>query len=46
MTKEDKLKEQELKRLMKKMQKGKTPTMMYQMGQGNKDKRDEGVNPW
>ena len=46
MSKEDKLKEQELKRLMKKMQKGKTPTMMYQMGEGKKVKRSDDVKPW
>ena len=46
MSKEDKLKEQELKRLMKKMQKGKTPTMMYQMGEGKKGQRQGDINPW
>jgi len=40
------LKEQELKRLMKKMQKGKTPTMMYQMGDNNKARKDDDVKPW
>ena len=46
MSKEEKLKEQELKRLMKKMQKGKTPTMMYQMGEGKKGQRSEDAKPW
>jgi len=31
---------------MKKMQKGKTPTMMYQMGKENKQKREGDINPW
>ena len=46
MSKEEKLQEQELKRLMKKMQKGKTPTMMYQMGEGKKGQRSEDAKPW
>lgn len=46
MSKEDKLKEQELKRLMKKMQKGKTPTMMYQMGKNKQPRKDNNVKPW
>ena len=46
MSKEDKLKEQELKRLMKKMQQGKTPTMMYQMGEDKKGQRSEDAKPW
>jgi len=44
--KEEKIQEQELKRLMKKMQKGKTPTMMYQMGEGQKGQQEGGINPW
>jgi len=31
---------------MKKMQKGKTPTMMYQMGKPQKPKQEQTVNPW
>jgi len=31
---------------MKKMQKGKTPTMMYQMGQSKKGQRNEDAKPW
>jgi Ca-activated chloride channel family protein len=45
MSKEEKLKQQELKRLLKKMGKKGTPTMMYQMGAG-KPKPREDVNPW
>ncbi len=45
-SKEEKLKEQELKRLMKKMQKGKTPTMMYQMGDNKQPRKDDDVKPW
>jgi hypothetical protein len=46
MSKEEKQKEQELKRLMKKAQQGKTPPMMYQMGGESKPKRSEDVKPW
>ncbi len=46
MSQEDKLKEQELKRLMKKMGQNKTPTMMYQMGEGKKGQRNEDAKPW
>jgi len=46
MSKEDKLKAKELKRLMKKMQKGKTPTMMYQMNTNKKSKQKSTINPW
>ncbi len=45
-SKEEKLKEQELKRLMKKIQKGKTPTIMYQMGESKKGQRINDANPW
>jgi len=46
MSKEEKLKAQELKRLLKKMRKGKTPTMIYQMGEGKKEERKGDINPW
>ena len=46
MNKEDKLKAQELKRLMKKMGQKKTPTMMYQMGNEKKQKREGDIKPW
>ena len=42
----EKLKEQELKRLMKKMGQKKTPTMMYQMGEGKEGERSEDAKPW
>lgn len=31
---------------MKKMQKGKTPTMMYQMGGEKEPRKDDDVKPW
>jgi Ca-activated chloride channel family protein len=46
MSKEEKLKQKELKRLLKKMKQKGTPTMMYQMGNDNKSKRSGGANPW
>jgi Ca-activated chloride channel family protein len=46
MSKEEKLKAQELKRLLKKMGQKKTPTMIYQMGSPNKGPRRDDVNPW
>jgi cell division protein YceG involved in septum cleavage len=46
MSKEEKLKAKELKRLLKKMGGEKTPTMIYQMGENKKHKRDEDVKPW
>jgi Ca-activated chloride channel family protein len=46
MSKEEKLKAQELKRLLKKMGQKKTPTMIYQMGSPKKGPRRDDVNPW
>jgi Ca-activated chloride channel family protein len=46
MSKEEKLKEQELKRLLKKMGQKKMPVMMYQMGENKKTKRSEDAKPW
>ena len=46
MSKEEKIKQQELKRLLKKMKQKGTPTMMYQMGDDKKSKRSDGANPW
>jgi len=46
MSKEEKLKAQELKRLLKKMGQKKTPTMIYQMGNSKKAKRSEDAKPW
>jgi Ca-activated chloride channel family protein len=46
MSREEKLKEQELKRLLKKMGQKGTPTMMYQMGNSKKSKRSEDAKPW
>ncbi len=45
MSKEEKLKQAELKRLLKKMGQKKTPTMMYQMG-GGKPKERKDIRPW
>jgi len=45
-SRKEKLKEHELKRLLKKMEQKGTPTMMYQMGGGNKTKKREDANPW
>jgi len=46
MSKEEKLKEQELKRLLKKMGQKGTPTMMYQMGEDKKVQRGADEKPW
>jgi len=47
MTKEEKLNAKELKRLLKKLNKDKMPTMMYRANDNNKkSKREDDVNPW
>ena len=46
MSQKEKLKKQELKRLLKKMGKKGTPTMMYQMSNSKKTKRSQNAKPW
>lgn len=45
-SKEEKLKHKELRRLLKQMKQKGTPTMMYRMGNDKKEKRSGGANPW
>ncbi len=46
MTKEEKLSQQELKRLLKKLNQNKMPTMMYKTNDNKKLKQKNDVNPW